>query len=66
MIIILQLGTNLLTLEYVFHDTYLRSNLFKDGRDDTNQIRSEFDLKMFVDQFCEIRHICQTVYRNEL
>jgi hypothetical protein len=28
-----------------------------------NQVRFEFDLKMFVDQFCKIEHISQTIYR---
>jgi len=30
-----------------------------------NQVRSEFGRKIYVDQFCEIRHIFQTVHRNE-
>jgi hypothetical protein len=38
----------LLTLENVFHDTDLRSNLFKETKDDTNQVISEFGLKMFA------------------
>jgi hypothetical protein len=33
---ILQLDTNLLTLEDVFYDTDLRSNLFKEWEDDMN------------------------------
>jgi hypothetical protein len=44
----------------------LRSNLFKEGEDDENQVRSEFGLKIFTDQFCEIKHIYQTVHLNEL
>jgi hypothetical protein len=34
--VILQLGTDLLTLEDVFHDIDLRSNLLKEGEDDMN------------------------------
>jgi hypothetical protein len=33
---------------------------------DTNQVRSKFGLKMFVDQFCEIGHISQTIHQNKL
>jgi hypothetical protein len=43
---ILWLDNDLLTLKDVFHDTYLRSNLFKKGEDDTNQARFEFGLKI--------------------
>jgi hypothetical protein len=46
--VILWLDTDLLTLENVFHDTDLRSNLFKEMKDDTNQVMSEFGLKMFA------------------
>jgi hypothetical protein len=46
--VILWLDTDLLTLENVFHDTDLRSNLFKEMKDDTNQVISEFGLKMFA------------------
>jgi len=31
-----------------------------------NKVRFEFVLKMSVDQFCEIEHIFQTIYQNEL
>jgi len=41
----------------------LRSNLFKEREGVTNQVSSEFDLKMFADQFCEIDHIFQTIYQ---
>jgi hypothetical protein len=43
---ILWLDNDLLTLKDVFHDTDLRSNLFKKGEDDTNQVRFEFGLKI--------------------
>ena len=33
---------------------------------DMNQVRSEFDLKMFANQPCEIGYISQTVHHNEL
>ena len=36
--VILRLGIDLLTLEYAFHNTDSRSNLFKEGKDDTNQV----------------------------
>jgi hypothetical protein len=39
----------LLTLEDVFHDIDSRSDLFKEEEDDMNQVRSEFDLKIYVD-----------------
>jgi hypothetical protein len=60
--VILQLGTDLLTLEHVHHDTNLSLNLFKEREDDTNQVMFEFGLKMSADQFYEIRHISQTVH----
>jgi len=60
--VILQLGTDFFTLEDFFHDTYLRLNLFKEGEDDKNQVRSEFGLKISTDQFCEIKYIYQTVH----
>jgi len=46
--VILWLDTDLLTLENVFHNTDLRSNLFKEMKDDTNQAMSEFGLKIFA------------------
>jgi len=46
--VILWLDTDLLTLENVFHDTDLRSDLFKETKDDMNQVISEFGLKMFA------------------
>jgi hypothetical protein len=36
--VMLRLGIDLLTLEYVLHNTDSRSNLFKEGKDDTNQV----------------------------
>jgi hypothetical protein len=33
--------------------------------DDANQVKSEFGLKMFAYQFYEIKHISQSVLRNE-
>jgi len=63
---ILQLGTDLLTLEDVFHDTDSRSNLFKDWKDNMNQVRSEFGFKISADQFCKMRYISQTVHQNKL
>jgi len=54
---IIWLDTNLLTLKDVFQDTHSRLNLSKEEEDDTNQVRSKFDLKMSVDQFYEIKHI---------
>jgi hypothetical protein len=42
-------ATNFLTLEYIFHDIDSRLNLFKEGEDDTNQVRFKFDLKMYAD-----------------
>jgi hypothetical protein len=56
----------LFTLEDVFYDTNSRSNIFKEGEEDTNQVRSEFDLKISIDQFYEIKHISQIIYWNEL
>jgi len=32
----------------------------------TNQVMSEFSLKMSTDQFCEINHISQIVHRIEM
>jgi len=46
--VILQLSTDLLTLEDVFHDIDLRSNLLKEEEDDTNQVKSKFDFKMYA------------------
>ena len=64
--VVFKLGIDMLTLEDFFHDTHLRSNLLNEGQDDTNQVKSEFCLKMSTDQFCKIRHISQTVYWIEL
>jgi hypothetical protein len=64
--VIIWLGTDLFTLEDVFYDTYLRLNLFKEGEDDTNQVRFEFDFKIYGDQFWEIEHVSQIVHRNEI
>ena len=64
--VIFLLGTNLLILKDVFHDTDLSLNLFKEMEDDTNQVMSEFRLKMFIDKFCKIRHISQTVHQIKL
>jgi len=55
--VILQFGTNLLTLQDIFYDIDLRLNLYKEGKDDTNQVRSNYGLKISADQFCEIEHI---------
>jgi hypothetical protein len=60
--VILWLGTDWLTLEDVFHDIDLRKNLFKEGEDGMDQVRSKFDIKMFVNKFCKIKHIYQTLY----
>ena len=38
------------------------SNPFKKEEDNTNQVRFEFDLKMFADQFCKIKHIYLIIY----
>jgi hypothetical protein len=46
-----QLGIDLLTIKDVFHDTNSRLNLFKERKDDTNQVMSEFDFKIVVNQF---------------
>jgi hypothetical protein len=46
-----QLGTDLLTIKDVFHDTNSRLNLFKEGEDDTNQVMSEFSFKIVANQF---------------
>jgi hypothetical protein len=53
-------------LEDVLHNTNSRSNLFKEGKDDTNQVRPEFDLNMSTSQFREIEHIFQTVHWKSL
>ena len=45
------LGTDLLTIKDVFHDTNSRLNLFKEGEDDTNQVMSEFSFKIVANQF---------------
>jgi hypothetical protein len=45
---ILQLGTNFFNLKDVFHDIESRSNLFKEGEDDTIQVKSEFSLQIFA------------------
>jgi hypothetical protein len=63
---IIQVGTDLFTLKDFFHYTYSRSNLFKEGDDDTNQVRSKFDLKMSANQFCVIRYTSQIVHWNVL
>jgi len=47
----------ILYIRRCFHDKDLRSNLFKEEKDNTNQVRSKFDLKMSVGQFYKIRHI---------
>jgi hypothetical protein len=60
--VILRLCTDLLILEYVFNYTYLRSNILKKYKHDTNQVKFEFGLKMFANKFCEIEHIFQTVH----
>ena len=39
----------LLTLEDVFHNIDSRLDLFKEEDDDMNQVRFEFDLKIYVD-----------------
>ena len=44
--VILQFGTNLLTLKDVFYDIDLRSNLYKERKDDTIQARSKYELKI--------------------
>jgi hypothetical protein len=36
---------------------YLKVKLFKEEGNDTNQVRSEFHLKMPNDKFCKIMHI---------
>ena len=64
--VILQLGTDLFTLEDFFHDIALRSNLLKEGEDDMNQVKSNFHLKISASQFCEITHISQIVHHNKL
>jgi hypothetical protein len=46
-----QLGTDLLTIKDVFHDTNSRLNLFKEEEDDTNQVMSEFSFKIVANQF---------------
>jgi hypothetical protein len=33
---------------------------------DINQIRFEFNLKISINQFCNIEHISQIIYQNEL
>jgi hypothetical protein len=52
----------LFSLKDDLHVTYSMMNPFKEGGDDTNQVRSEFCLKMHINQFCEIRHISQNIY----
>jgi hypothetical protein len=39
---------------------------FEKGGDDTNQVRSEFCLKIHTDQFCKIGHIFQNIHRIKL
>ena len=56
----------MLTLEDVSHNTNSRPNLFKEGEDDTNQVRSKFSLKISINQFCEIKYISQTIHRIKL
>jgi hypothetical protein len=50
--VILCLVNDYLTLEDVFHDRNSRLNLLKDGENDTNQVMSEFGLKLSTNQFC--------------
>lgn len=38
------------------------SNLFKEEKDDTNQVKFEFNFKISVNQFCEIKYISVTVH----
>jgi hypothetical protein len=61
--VIFWLGSDLLTLKDFFYNTDSRSNLFKEMEDDTNQVRSEFDLKMFANQFCKIKHISRIIHQ---
>jgi hypothetical protein len=63
---IIQVGTDLFIFKDVFHYIYSRSNLFKEREDDTNQVKSKFDLKMSANRFCVIRHTSQIVHWNEL
>jgi hypothetical protein len=44
----------------------IQGRIFLKKEEDTNQVRSEFDLKISIDQFCEIEHISQIIYWNEL
>jgi hypothetical protein len=66
MILFFNLILIFLTLEDVFYYTDSRLNLFKEGEDDMNQVKSEFGLKISADQFCKIKHISQIVHQNEL
>jgi hypothetical protein len=50
--VIICLVNDYLTLEDVFHDRNSRLNLLKDGENDTNQVMSEFGLKLSTNQFC--------------
>jgi hypothetical protein len=43
-----------------------RMNIFREGGEDTNQVRYYFFLKILIDQFCEIKHISQTVHQIKL
>jgi hypothetical protein len=47
-------------------ETLYISETFFARENDTNQVRSEFGLKMYADKFYEIKHISQTVHHNEL
>ena len=38
----------------------------KEREDDRNQVKFEFDLKLFVNQFCDIMHISQTILQIKM
>jgi hypothetical protein len=50
----------------MFSMIQIQGRIFLKKEEDTNQVRSEFDLKISIDQFCEIEHISQIIYWNEL
>jgi hypothetical protein len=47
-------------------ESYKTSKLTNKLHIDANQVKSEFDLKKFADQFCKIKHISQIIHRMEL
>jgi len=64
--VIFWFGTDLFYSGDDLHIIDSRMNIFREGGEDTNQVRYYFFLKILIDQFCEIKHISQTVHQIKL